>query len=100
MDEKTRRQMEQAALARQDRERAERRQKEEMERRRRDEEHNRYRMQQIAIEKQNAGKKKEELEISKKNDVMLDELEAKKNSEERRQFLEQKSQHDLLKPDD
>ncbi len=89
MDEKTRRQMEQQAIARQDRERAERRQKEEMERRRRDEDHNRFRMQQMALEKQNEGKKKEELEIAKRNDAFLDELEAKKNADEREAFLNQ-----------
>jgi len=86
MDEKTRRQMEQQALARADREREERRRKEEAERKRRNEEHERYRMQQMAIEKQNASKKLEELEIAKKNDAMLDELEAKKEEERRQQF--------------
>lgn len=81
MDEKTRRQNEQAALARQDREREERRKREEIERRRRNEEHERFRLTQMAVEKQNAGKKAEELEISKKNDAMLDELDAKKREE-------------------
>lgn len=92
MDEKTRRQNEQAALARMDREREERRKREEIERRRRAEDHERFRMQQMAIEKQNAGKKAEELAISKKNDAMLDELEMKKREELLQAYKDQQNQ--------
>lgn len=92
MDEKTRRQMEQQALARQDREREERRKREELERRRRAEDHERFRMQQLAIEKQNASKKQEELEIAKKNDAMLDELERKKETARLEQQQQQNQQ--------
>lgn len=92
MDEKTRRQNEQAALARMDREREERRKREEIERRRRAEDHERFRMQQMAIEKQNAGKKAEELLISKKNDALLDELEMKKREELLQAYKDQQNQ--------
>ncbi len=91
MDEKTRRQNEQAALARMDREREERRKREEIERRRRAEDHERFRMQQMAIEKQNAGKKAEELAISKKNDALLDELEMKKRAELLKAYQDQQN---------
>ena len=92
MDERTRRQNEQAAIARADREREERRKREEIERRRRAEDHERFRMQQMAIEKQNAGKKAEELAIAKKNDAMLDELEMKKREELMQAYLNQQNQ--------
>lgn len=85
MDEKTRRQMEQAALARIDKEREERRRKEEAERQRKKQEHERFLMQQRAIEKQNAHKKLEELEIAKRNDAMMDELERQKEAQRLRE---------------
>jgi hypothetical protein len=87
MDEKTRRQNEQAALARIDKEREERRKREEIERRRRAEDHERFRMQQMAVDKQQAAKKAEELEISKKNDIMMDALDMKKREELMKEYL-------------
>jgi hypothetical protein len=92
MDEKTRRQNEQAALARIDKEREERRKREEIERRRRNEDHERFRMQQMAVDKQMSGKKAEELEISKKNDAMMDELEVKKRAELLQAYKDQQKQ--------
>lgn len=89
MDEKTRRQNEQAALARIDKEREERRKREEIERRRQKEDHERFRMQQMAVEKQNVGKTAEQLEISKKNDIMMDELEVKKREELMKAYKDQ-----------
>ncbi len=93
MDEKTRRELEQKAIARQDREREERRKREEMERRRRDEDHNRFRMQQMAIEKQQAAKKAEEIKITQKNESFLNELEKKQEEERLRTMREQISQY-------
>ncbi|MDZ4837190.1 MAG: hypothetical protein SGJ27_25675 [Candidatus Melainabacteria bacterium] len=91
MDEKTRRQNEQAALARSDREREERRKREEIERRRRAEDHERFRMQQMAVEKQHAGRKEQELEISKANDALLDSLDLKKRQELMQEFQQQQA---------
>ena len=95
MDEKTRRQQEQAALARIEKERDERRKREEIERRRRAEDHERFRMQQMAVEKQNSGRKAEEVEISKKNDAMLDALDLKKREELLKEFQAQQQQRKL-----
>lgn len=81
--------MEQAALARQDKEREERRKREELERRRRSEDHNRFRMQQMAIEKQQAAKKAEEIKITQKNESFINELEKQQEEERLRQIREQ-----------
>lgn len=93
MDEKTRRQMEQAALARIDREREERRKREELERRRREEDHQRFRMQQMAIEKQKESKKAEEIKITQKNESFINELEKKQEEERLRGIREQLAQY-------
>lgn len=92
MSEKQRREMEQAAIQRQEREREERRRREDAERRRRAEDHERFRLQQMAVEKQQTGKKAEELEISKRNDALLDDLEAKKREELLQAYRDQQNQ--------
>lgn len=87
MSEKHRREMEQQAIARAEREREERRRKEEAERQRNKQEYERYRMQQMAVDKQNAHRKQEELDIAKKNDAMMDELERQKEEERLRKIF-------------
>ncbi len=80
-DERKRKEMERQAIERTERERTERRKREELERRRRDEEQERFRLQQMAVQKQKDVKMVEELKTASKNDEFLNELEKKQKEE-------------------